>query len=437
MDMRLGKTLVTIRRCELYIPRNPDAGLRVLVVAPNSALGSWWDELEAEGYADRTVFLQASTKKKRQELLTEGNMWCLLNKEGHRAIPEIAKIAWDVVILDESTFISNAKAAVTKFYLRNFRSVPHRWILTGRPNPESDMQLWCQMAFLHSGWLGCKTFWQFRTRMFEKRWTAYDWEPKERTATEIKRQLSEQCFILRRADVNLDVPKIRTTRYLDMPRDLRRIYNKAEEDFALEIRRGAGTKTKLTKLATQKWLWLRQMASGMVDGRIVWPGKINELLYLLDTELKEQPLVVFFSYNKELAAVDESLTTAGITSRFITGAIKPRERRSIVKNFRRKAFQVLLMQVAVGQTGLDLSRSDTAVYYSAPPGGEARMQSEDRLIHPTKAGKGKSVLIIDLATRDSVDIDLLESLKHKEHSSTWTMKRVVRMMQKRLKKVAA
>ena len=87
MEMRLGKTLTTIRRLLMYTPLRPSSGLRLLIIAPNSALGSWERELADEGETD-IVFLQG-TRAERLELLGAGARWNLINKEGWRHLPEI------------------------------------------------------------------------------------------------------------------------------------------------------------------------------------------------------------------------------------------------------------------------------------------------------------------------------------------------------------
>ena len=60
-QMRLGKTLPTIRWAKSLKPRNPRAGLRALVVAPSGALGSWTRELELEGSGGLPSFVAHAT----------------------------------------------------------------------------------------------------------------------------------------------------------------------------------------------------------------------------------------------------------------------------------------------------------------------------------------------------------------------------------------
>jgi hypothetical protein len=89
MQMRLGKSKLVISAALLSKPRDRRRGLRVLVLAPNSALDSWQDELDAEGETD--VCRPTGTRARRRAAMRAGARWTLLNKEAWRTLPEIAR----------------------------------------------------------------------------------------------------------------------------------------------------------------------------------------------------------------------------------------------------------------------------------------------------------------------------------------------------------
>jgi len=428
MEMRLGKTLVVIRRMLRCTPRGQD-GLRVLVVAPTSALGSWERELHAEGQTE--IVWLTGTKQERGKRLARAMLytaapcvWCLINKEGHLALPGIANAPWDAVVLDESTFIKNPKARVTKFFLQNFRDVPHRWVLTGTPNPESDMELWPQLAFLDGQAFGCKSFWAFRSRWYHQPFYGYDWTPKIGTATMIKNTLARRTLVMRRADVGMDVPKVYERRELPLPRRLQRIYDTACDEMLLMVR---GKEISRTRYALVRTTWLRQLVSGFVDKRLEWAGKLDELVELLTGELAQEQVVVWFNYNHEIEAALGRLRKAGVQAELMTGAVKPKARAKLEARFRVGDFRVFLLQQAVAQTGMDLAAADTAIYFSPPLGTMARRQTEDRILNVAKKGP---LLILDLVVKDTVDEALLESLQAKVTRGKWTMERVYRIMRR-------
>ncbi len=427
-EMRLGKTLFAIRRILRYIALHAHLGLRILIVAPNSALGSWEDELVLEEEFD-FVYLQG-TAKERLVLLKEGHKWNLINKEGFIALPEVAYtydqstqdwVDWDVVVADESLFIMNPKAKVTKFFLKNFRGAAHRWVLCGLPNPQSDLQLWCQLAFLDGKAFRSNSYWSFRARFFEQFF--YEWEPKVNTATMIKNTLAKRVSILSRADVNLDVEKVYERRMVELPARLVKAYEDLENNFILDYRNFS----KDTKYAPVKLQWMRQLCNGFLEKQMVWDGKIQMLLELLTTELANDQVIIWFSFRHEIDAVYQFLRGVNIAVRWVDGRIEPRQRRKMVADFSQGKFRVFLLQIAIAVTGMNLSAADTSIYFGPPFGVNLRSQSEDRILDVMKTGP---LLIIDLLVKDTVDTALLTSLQHRAANQKWSLKYVKRLIDK-------
>lgn len=424
MEMRLGKTLVVIRTCQLYASKNQDQQ-RFLVVAPNSALGSWEHELSVED--QKFLRLQGTTKQRREQLHGELPRWILINREAWRWLPEIADLPWDVVILDESTCIKNPKAGITKFFLKHFRYAQHRWILSGKPNPESDLELFTQLQFLDNQAFGFRNFWVFRQKHCEQ--TDYDWELTKESASKVQDYMNKRAFVMRRQDAGLDVNKIYERRYLDLPTKLKASYKQAEEEYVLEL---AGTEVTRTIWETVKYQWLRQLCGGFVDHKLVWSGKLDELKELLTGELSDQQVVVWFDYNQEATHANWYLREAEIDCVCLTGQDKVGERIETFQDFQAGKHRVLLLQARIAQMGTDLSAADTAIYYSTPLSAEIRQQTEDRIIKPGKTG----VLILDLAIRDTVDQDGLDALRHKKWRSDKLLRIAAEYAQARHKKIS-
>lgn len=427
MDMRLGKTLVAVRRMKLAKPRNLELGLRVLIVAPHSALGSWENECMLEGIS---VAWLTGAKKARQHNLREamnktpasGPVFCLINKEGYMALPEIAKPDWDGVILDESTFAKNPKARVTKFFLKHFRDVPKRIILTGTPCPEKESNYYCQLKFLFDTPFGCPSYWSFMQEFMEPSPFGYGWDMKPGASSAIRRMVGKHCFVLQRKDAGLAEVKIRERREFAMPVKLRKAYEEAEDSFKItyddiELR---------TKWIGAKWQWLRQMAGGFIDGKLVWNDKIDALKELAKGELARDQIVIWCMYNDEVMAISKALKG----SKHMTGATKPETRRKIVREFQSGALRILVLQQAVGQMGMDLSASDTAIYYSTPPGFLARAQTEDRIVSVEKAARKTPLLYLDFVTVNTVDEDVQEILKDKKARTDISLSRALQAAMK-------
>ena len=425
MDMRLGKTLLTIRTVQGY-ENGP-----TLVVAPGSALIAWGKELKAESV--QPVFDLRGTRTKRKHELdicdTLNYGWALINKEGFLHLPEIADVAWHTVILDESTFIKNPKANVTKFFLKYFRFVPHRWILTGNPNPNGDLDLWSQLAFLDGRAFSYSSYWNFQAKCFEPgRYNEHDWQPISGTPTMIKRTLARRAFVLKRKDIKADVPKTFITRTVELPAPMRKAYDILERLFILDYE---GKEVVRTKYTIERYQLARQLCGGFIDKKLVWKGKLKELVDLLTGELKGEKVVVWAHYIQEISAIWKALNKKKIHCTTITGKVSTWHRERILEDFNTKkksGYQVLVLQPTVARTGIDLSISDTCIYYGPPFGVETWVQSQDRII---KIGK-KHALIITLCVKDTIDDAYFKALRSRTLTGRKVLDRAVAIRRKQL-----
>ncbi len=415
MDMRLGKTLVVIRRVKLYSYPDP----KILVVAPSSAIGSWKDELEAEG-EERVTFLTGTTADRKESLSAWESKWYILNKEGHLTLPEIAHCNWNVIVLDESTFIKNPRAKVTRFFLNNFGVVDHRWILTGTPNPESDLEFWPQMVFLDGSFCRTESFWNFRLQHFTLPKWEYKWKAKVGSRKIIASAVGKRAHVVRKTDVGMDIQKVREVRRIKMPAKVRSAYRTAEKEFVLEW---DGAEIKTTIWATSKYIWLRQFCGGFLGKeKMIWRGKARELVSLLQGELAGQSVVVWFNFNPEIILCSTMLHDAQINHGVLRGNVSVQQREKRRKNFMNGKFPVLLVQQAVAQMGMNLSRADTAIYYSQPCSLLASLQTEERIMHPAKT---TPLLYVYLQAEKSVDEDVYSALRDKKINSQYTLSRVL------------
>jgi len=390
-----------------------------LVVAPSSAFGGWQKDLDLEGETSVTL-LTARKKAKRVELLKEDSKWTLINKEGFLAVPEIAQVDWDAVILDESTFIKNPKAKVTRFFLKHFRDVPHRWILTGMPNPETDLNFWCQLAFLDGHFMKCRSYWDFRVRHYIPG-AFNDWVPKITTADQVQKAVGMRCFIQRRKDTGMDRRVVTEVRQVELPPEIRKTYVGVENDYALNDELE-------TKWSVTQYSWLRQLCGGFADGDYIWTGKMQELLSLLKGELAHEPVVVWFNYNNELHRAAKTLTENGIMNTVLFGGVPLEERERRRQAFQSGKVRVILLQQAVAQMGMDLSRADTAIYYSEPVSHLASRQTRDRIVNLNKNGQ---LLILYLLAENTVDEDVHELVNTKRLTSGLSLSKALQHAMRR------
>lgn len=400
LQMRLGKTLITIRR--LRREEGP-----FLVVAPYDALISWRKELQEE--RESFILLTGTGEERRNALQNglDGNLYryYLTNKESHLILPQLTDVSWNAVILDESTFIKSPKAKVTKFFLRNFRAAPVRICLTGLPDPESRLDYVCQFLFLNPSWIRSRDYWSFRSKYAKP--IGYDWFLNQDGRQLIADALSH-CVTLSRKDVKMDREKIYTVRSVVLPDKLRKVYDEISNNFMLEYE----NTTRDTTLAIVAYNWMRELSNGFIDGNLVFQGKYNVLMSLLSGELKGEQVVIWTNHIPENDFVTSLL---GPLCRSITGKTHKLLRLQFVEDFQTGRVPYIVCQVECAKYSLDFSCASTAIYVSCPPGNESRQQSEDRILSVT--GKGP-LLYTDIVMENTVDQEIYEGVREKKSAQS-------------------
>jgi len=425
MEMRLGKTLTMIRFLQRRCKGN------ILIVAPNSALGSWMNELRQEGVPASDISdLSHGKPEKRLQRMEEGRRWNLINKEGWLPLPEIGDPGrFDAVVLDESTFIKSPDAGVTHFFLKNFRECRFRYCLTGTPNPESELDFVCQFLFTHGDFLRFEKFYEFKFTKYHRH-AKLSWLmlPNPGVREQVKEEVFSRSIIIRRKDVGMDKVKVRESRYFDLDAISRRVYDKLETDFILEIENREEERL-VWKL--EQYMRLRQIASGLdPDGNQLWNGKLNGLGELLKTELVDDKVVVWFSFRWAAIHAWKWFNENKVPAELMLGGKTAQEREDLRKKFQSKRGpRVLCVQEQAAMTGMDLSSASVAVYFSEPCGLLTKQQTEDRILHLTKEGP---LLYLELITRNTVEEDIHAALQSKHARSDRMLSSIIgRNLQRR------
>lgn len=424
MEMRLGKTMVTIRWAE-HNKLCPN-----LVIAPLSVLPSWEEELLEEGYAYEDICWLWGKKPEEVEHLfhNSGATWFLINYEAllepnpnynpdsKRSRKMIGgstlKHNWASLILDESTRIRNPQAETTRHLVDDCFRIGYRAILSGLPAPESPLDYYEQFNFLHGNFMHCPNYWIFRRKWFME--CGYDYVPSRFAKDQIKKEVQTRAFVLTRKQAGIGSKKIFSKRYVEMNPTQKRLYKEIEKGFEYEYE----GERKETKWIPVKYLWYGMIAGGFTpEGKLVSDAKLQELINLFRGELKNEPTVIWFRYNQEIEYISRALQEKGFTVGVFTGSNKTGSDK-----FKSGKVQILCAQARCGQYGIDWSRSSTAIYYSNYYDGEVRYQSEDRIVHPKKR---EPVLYIDLVTKGSIDESVIKILREKKiNSKQFAMKLV-------------
>jgi len=415
MQMRLGKSAVAIRWARHHKLE------RVLVVAPNDILEDWREELMRENVPSGDIFILNGSRLTKLATAQEiDSGWVIVNYEALRMTQKkgsrtrdttgasILELPWSGIILDESTAIRTPGSQTTKTFLKYAGHIPFRAVLSGLPNPQSELDYFSQLAFLNGDFMGFHNFWIFRQRLFTQ--DQWDWRPKAGAKERIKAEVHKHAFILSRKDAGVGEHRVFEKRYVEMNPKQRLLYQQVEKDFAFG--------NLETQWATVKTVWMARIAGGFSPDRdnpqVLSNDKTKTLLNLLKGELANEPFVVWFRFNEELRHVSAALHKAGITHHTILGGGGSEGR--VINHQHKTEFQTgkvrgILIQIKMGKYGWDLSRSSTAIYYSMSYDFEEIAQSRDRIVN---VAKHESLLNISLVTRATVDVEVVETATEKD-----------------------
>lgn len=412
MEMRLGKTLCAIRGLARHGP--------VLVVAPMVGLWAWKRELALEGIG--SVCSIVGSRAQRLAILKDTYIWNLINYEGLRVTPEILEKDWGAIVLDECRRISNPKAKITKLLTSwsATRPMTRKVILSGNPAPESPLEYFEQIRFLHGQMMRCTNYWQFRNYYFREL-GPHEWVPRPGATAKIKEAIHDNAFVLTRKEAGIGDQKVYERRVVELPPKVYRLYNELKERFCGTL----NSREISTKWVPVQYMWLQQLASGHIGKDFAHNLKVNELVNLLQGELRSEPVVVWYRFNYGVEVSGIALRKARIPFTSITGKRSNSEREQAINGFRMGKYRVLLCQVKCASMGIDLSNSSTAIYFSNSHSLDDRVQSEDRILNPAKK---EPLLYIDLVAKGTVDEDIVDALRDKKVEARFFLTRLLQKL---------
>jgi SNF2 family DNA or RNA helicase len=206
-------------------------------------------------------------------------------------------------------------------------------------------------------------------------------------------------------------------RLIDLEPATRRAYDQFERDLVLEVGKGAVTASNVLvrflrlQQITSGYLPLTDDDTGETSTHHVGTEKYDALLELLDEFPQDRPIVVFARFRHDLERINEAARASGRDYLELSGSRNQwREWQE-----QRTGNEVLGVQVASGSSGIDLTRSNYAVYYSTGFSLGDYRQSVARLQRP---GQTKPVFVYHLTARNTIDTKVRRAIKNNEAITT-------------------
>ena len=368
---------------------------QILIVGIVSIIENWKMELEKHWYGDVPWNKIAITGV---ESYSQGSLYSKI-------------LAWvtkrTLMIVDESSKIKNTKATRTEKITNLGQAVDRKYIMTGSPLLNSEIDLYAQYNFLNPEIIGISTYVGFKKRYCvmggykDHKIIGY------RKQDELITNLTPYSFVIDKKEAMPHLPsQTFTVRKTGVTSEQKRLIDRIKNDMISESKtRGDVTiKNVLTKM-----LRICQISGGFdEDGEPIKGGspKLTMIKDILEDSPDEQ-LVTFVRFIPELKMLEAELGDA----RAIYGAVPLVERQQIVNSFQRGEFRNLICQYQVGAMGLNMDSARLSAFYSFDFSLEMWIQSVGRIARLTQT---RPMTYFPLILTGTLDSFIYRALQGKE-----------------------
>ena len=395
MEQGTGKTIPSLFRILDLLKSG--AIEDALVIAPKSALGAWERDIELFNELDQEILKESIT------LINYDKVW-----RGDKKSPYFRK--WGCIILDEAHCIKNRTSKRSKFILRIATMSDYRYILTGTPIGNGQLEnIWALYCFLDPylvrGYPYSRIF-GGSYKIFENRYCILNMYHKPSSYIHVKELqdiINEYSYRVKKVDC-LDLPEKLPDEVIKVDLAEKALYKKlATESAILEYE-------ILAENPLARLIKLRQLASGHIkldNGDIMElkNEKISVLQELLEGYESDKKIVIFAEFKYSISKIAELLKKMKIKNVILDGNQK---NKTIWRRFQTdKTIRVIVCQYQTASAGIDLYASDTIIYYEPTLRSNTLEQSRDR-IHRT--GQKEKCSYIHLLTRGTVEVDIYRAL---------------------------
>lgn len=417
LDCGLGKTITTLTAINELMYDSFEIS-KVLIIAPlRVAQSTWKEEIEKWNHLNLLRYSVAvGDEKERLKALKQNSDIYIINRENVDWLVTKSGIDFnfDMLIIDE---LSSFKSHTSKRFksLLKIRPYFERVVgLTGTPSSNGLMDLWAEFRVLDLGERLGRYITHYRNEYFlpDKRNGAviFSYKPQPNAEERIYRRL---------ADITISM---KSTEYLKMPE---LILND------LEINLGEEDQIKYKKFKKEMVMTIQEKEIDAINAASL----SNKLIQLANGSIYDKDKKFYEVHNKKLDKLEEIIESANgkpvlvaywfkadkerIEKRFKVREIKTADD---IKQWNKGMIDLALIHPASAGHGLNLqSGGSTLVWFSLTWSLELYQQTNARLY---RQGQKETVVIHHLITKNTIDEDIIKSLKRKDKTQEALMKAV-------------
>lgn len=405
LECGLGKSVITLSAIEQlmfdYFSVN-----RVLVIAPlRVARNTWPDEIgKWDHLSDLRYSVVIGTEAERKAalarkadiyLINRENVDWLITKSGYR-------FDFDMVVLDELSSFKSAKAKRFKSLMKVRPRIKRIVGLTGTPG--NLMDLWPEFRLLDQGQRLGRYIGAYRTRFFDpdkrNQQMIFSYKPKPGAEKDIYQLISDMTISMKSLDY-LKMPDCVINEVkVSLSEDEREVYDEMRKEMVLDLNGEEIDAVNAAALSGK----LLQMANGAIytedkETVVIHDQKLEALEELIE-EANGKPVLVAYWFKHDLER--------------IKSRIKVREIKTDkdIRDWNDGKIPVGLVHPASAGHGLNLQAGgSTLIWLGLTWSLELYQQTNARL---WRQGQKETVVIHHIIAKDTIDEDVIRSLKLKE-----------------------
>lgn len=445
-DCGTGKTLMMIHHLQ-HLWQHKKVR-KILIFCPSSVTLNW--KLELEKFSDikfNTVIFEGSKKQREALDLTDINILIVNYEKASLDLKKLLKFKADVLVLDESHRVKNHTSQVSRSIYKLSKNIERKYIMTGTPMSKGYEDIYSQFMIMKPEVFGT-SYPRFRERFLRMGGYMGKVIKGYKNTAILQKSIDKNCFKVKKQDC-MDLPPVTEVNlYCELGRKGKKHYkeilkdmftvinevgidlNKAKSildehniDYSklnyLSILDKASEFSEEYKvaldLAITKSIKLHQICGGFLkteQGDVMVDDSKIKLLKDVMNDIS-LPVVIFCNFRQEVEFLKADLAN-GVSERSIktiTGDVS--NKGEIVQQFQNGEIDILIVQIASGSTGINLTKSYNAIFYSMNYKLTDYLQAKARL---DRKGQKHPVTLYYLLCKDTIDEELKEILTKREKS---------------------
>lgn len=393
-DMGLGKTIQTLAVLLARKERGPS-----LVIAPSSLSYNW--QSEAAKFTPDLRVIQMRELSGRGQGINFGPGDLVIASYGMvmRYAENLAETRWNVLVLDEAQNIKNAQTKTAAAV----QTIDADWklALSGTPIENHLGDLWSLFRTISPGLFG----------EWDKFKKSYVFPIEREDSAAAKKRLKNKIapFVLRRMkkDYLTELPpKTEVDLWIDLSPEEQSAYDamrgEAIEKVQSLVDEDPEAKTQMQILAALTRLRQAACHRSLVDES--WEGSSSKVEALNGRllELKESgnAALVFSQFTRFLKLIHAELNQLGLRVLYLDGSTPAKERLRLVDAFQSGNYDVFLISLKAGGTGLNLTRASYVFHLDPWWNPAIENQASDRAY---RMGQKEAVTIYRMRSRGTIE----------------------------------